>query len=61
MKLNDTTLLKTNALIDGEWVSSDTNDVLPVKNPATGDIIAEVAKSSANQTRIAIEASADAM
>ena len=61
MKLNDTTLLKTNALIDGEWVSSDTNDVLPVKNPATGDIIAEVAKSSANQTKMAIDASADAM
>ena len=61
MKLNDKTLLKTNALIDGEWVSSDTNDVLPVKNPATGDIIAEVAKSSANQTKIAIDASADAM
>ena len=61
MKLNDTTLLKTNALIDGEWVPSDTNDVLPVKNPATGDIIAEVAKSSANQTKIAIGASADAM
>ena len=61
MKLNDTTLLKTNALIDGGWVSSDTNDVLPVKNPATGDIIAEVAKSSANQTKMAIDASADAM
>ena len=61
MKLNDKTLLKTNALIDGEWVPSDTNDVLPVKNPATGDIIAEVAKSSANQTKIAIESSADAM
>ena len=61
MKLNDTTLLKTNALIDGEWVSSETNDVLPVKNPATGDIIAEVAKSSANQTKMAIDASADAM
>ena len=61
MKLNDTTLLKTNALIDGEWVPSDTNDVLSVRNPATGDIIAEVAKSSANQTKIAIDASADAM
>ena len=61
MKLNDTTLLKTNALIDGDWVPSDTNDVLPVKNPATGDIIAEVAKSSANQTKIAIDAAADAM
>ena len=61
MKLNDKTLLKTNALINGEWVPSDTNDVLSVRNPATGDIIAEVAKSSANQTRIAIEASADAM
>ena len=61
MKLNDTTLLKTNALIGGEWVSSDTNDVLPVKNPATGDIITEVAKSSANQTKMAIDASADAM
>ena len=61
MKLNDKTLLKTNALINGEWVPSDTNDVLSVRNPATGDIIAEVAKSSANQTRIAIEGSADAM
>ena len=61
MKLNDKTLLKTNALINGEWVASDTNDVLSVRNPATGDIIAEVAKSSANQTKIAIESSADAM
>ncbi len=61
MKLNDKTLLKTNALINGEWVPSDTNDVLSVKNPATGDIIAEVAKSSANQTKMAIDASADAM
>ncbi len=61
MKLNDKTLLKTSSLINGEWVPSGTNDVLSVRNPATGDIIGEVAKSSANQTRIAIEASADAM
>ena len=61
MKLDDKTLLKTSALINGEWVSSDTGDLFPVKNPATGDIITQVSKSSANQTKRAIEVSAVAM
>ncbi len=61
IKLNDNTLLKTDALINGEWVPSDNGDLLPVKNPATGDVITQVSKSSANQTKMAIEAAAIAM
>ena len=61
MKLNDKSLLKTRALIDGQWQESDEGLTLPVKNPATAKIIAEVSKIGVNQTRQAIEAADRAM
>ena len=41
VSLNDTSLLKTGAYINGQWVASDSGDTLDVTNPATGEVIAE--------------------
>lgn len=59
--LNEPTLLKTRAYIDGEWCDADNGATLPVLNPATGDVLTDVAKVGADETRRAIEAAARAM
>jgi succinate-semialdehyde dehydrogenase/glutarate-semialdehyde dehydrogenase len=61
LQIADKALLKTQALINGEWVNADNGETLPVTNPATGDVIAEVAKCGTAETRRAIEAAATAM
>ena len=61
LDLADPLLLKTRAYIDGQWVDADSGASLPVRNPATGEVIAEVAKVSAVETRRAIEAASAAM
>jgi len=55
LKLRDPSLLKTQGYINGEWVAADTGATLPVTNPATGEVIAEVANCGAPETRRAIE------
>ncbi len=54
--LADKGLLKTNAYINGQWVDSDNGSTRPVTNPATGEVIAEVANCGTAETRRAIEA-----
>jgi len=54
LKLNDHSLLVTNAFIDGAWVGSDKRT--PVRNPATGDVVAEVADVGVAGARAAIDA-----
>ena len=61
LDLADPLLLKTRAYIDGQWVDADSGASLPVRNPATGEVIAEVAKVSVAETRRAIEAASAAM
>ena len=56
IKLNNPSLLKTQAFIDGQWVSSIDGSTLPVTNPATNEIITEVAKCGKNETIKMIEA-----
>ena len=56
MQISDTSLLKTKAYVDGEWIDADSGDTLPVLNPATGETIAEIAKCGTAETRRAIEA-----
>ena len=56
MKLADQSLLKTQAYIDGQWVDADSGKTLEVLNPATGKVIAEIAKCGTAETRRAIEA-----
>ncbi|MEK3906021.1 NAD-dependent succinate-semialdehyde dehydrogenase [Oceanobacillus sp. FSL W7-1309] len=41
--------------IDGEWIESQTGEVIQVVNPATGEVIGSVAKGGGNETEKAIE------
>ncbi|MEE8220682.1 MAG: NAD-dependent succinate-semialdehyde dehydrogenase [Woeseiaceae bacterium] len=61
MQIADKALLKTQAFINGEWVDADNGDTLAITNPANGEVIAEVAKCGAAETRRAIEAAEAAM
>lgn len=61
MQITDKVLLKTQAFINGEWVDADNGETLAVTNPANGEVIAEVAKCGAAETRRAIEAAEAAM
>jgi succinate-semialdehyde dehydrogenase/glutarate-semialdehyde dehydrogenase len=56
MHINDSELLKTRAFIDGQWIDADDGSVFAVTNPATGEVMAEVARCGAAETRRAIEA-----
>ncbi|MCV6604739.1 MAG: NAD-dependent succinate-semialdehyde dehydrogenase [Porticoccaceae bacterium] len=56
LALNDAALLKTSAYINGQWVAADSGETLAVNNPATGEILAEVARCGTAETRRAIEA-----
>ncbi|MDH3387345.1 MAG: NAD-dependent succinate-semialdehyde dehydrogenase [Gammaproteobacteria bacterium] len=60
IQISDQALLRTQAYINGEWVDADSGETVPVTNPATGEVIAEVAKCSTAETRRAIEAAAAA-
>ena len=52
--LNDPSLLKTNGLINGEWVPG--TDRFDVTDPATGRKLADVANLGAVETAAAIDA-----
>jgi succinate-semialdehyde dehydrogenase / glutarate-semialdehyde dehydrogenase len=58
--LHNSALLQTRAFINGEWCDADTQKVFAVRNPATGEIIAQVADLGVNETRRAITAAAQA-
>ncbi len=61
LKLNDPTLFKTKAYIDGQWLDGDSGETFAVTNPATGEKLAEVASVGAAETRRAIAAAEQAM
>ena len=56
MKLSDPSLLKTDAFINGAFVSAPQDKRFAVKNPSTGDIVAEVADFRAEGITAAIDA-----
>jgi len=58
LKLKDETLLKSDAFVNGEWLASSKR--FPVKNPATGEVLAQVADLGASETERAVAAAADA-
>ena len=60
IQISDQGLLKTKAYINGQWVDADSGETVPVTNPATGEVIAEVAKCGTAETRRAIEAAGTA-
>ncbi|WP_374764573.1 NAD-dependent succinate-semialdehyde dehydrogenase [Yunchengibacter salinarum] len=56
MKLNDESLLKRHAYINGEWVAAEGRFELEVTNPSTGEVIASVPDLGVDSTSQAIEA-----
>ena len=60
-QLSDPGLLQTQAFIDGQWVDALDGAMLDIINPATGEVIASVARVGATETASAIQAAARAM
>ena len=56
MQLDDTTLFRQQALIDGRWRDAAGGEVISVTNPANGEKLGSVPKMGADETREAIEA-----
>jgi succinate-semialdehyde dehydrogenase/glutarate-semialdehyde dehydrogenase len=59
--LKDTTLLQGKAYINGCWIDADSGETLAVTNPATGEVVAHVAKCGTAETRRGVEAAAAAL
>ena len=60
-QLSDQGLLKTQAFINGHWIDANDGATIDVTNPATGEVLASVAKVGAAETAQAIEAAEKAM
>jgi succinate-semialdehyde dehydrogenase / glutarate-semialdehyde dehydrogenase len=54
-------LLRKQGYVAGKWVDADSGETFPVTNPATGDVLAEVPRMGAAETRRAIEAAQRAL
>ena len=61
LPLKDPTLLQHQAYIDGQWVDADDGATVAVTNPVNGELIVEIARVGAAETRRAIEAAKAAM
>lgn len=56
LQLRETQLVRTNGYIDGRWSSAVDGRTFPVMNPATGEVLVEVANMGVEETHAAIEA-----
>ncbi|WP_440965970.1 NAD-dependent succinate-semialdehyde dehydrogenase [Massilia sp. GER05] len=56
LNLNDSSLLRQQAYIDGAWCDADDGKTVPVINPATGETLGTVPHMGARETRRAIDA-----
>jgi succinate-semialdehyde dehydrogenase / glutarate-semialdehyde dehydrogenase len=54
-------LLRRQAYVDGTWADADSGETFPVTNPATGEVLAEVPRMGAAETRRAIAAAERAL
>ncbi|MFL0802686.1 MAG: NAD-dependent succinate-semialdehyde dehydrogenase [Agarilytica sp.] len=54
LTLQDTSLLRFQNYIGGQWMDAESGETLNVYNPATGEVIATVTNASINDTRAAI-------
>jgi succinate-semialdehyde dehydrogenase/glutarate-semialdehyde dehydrogenase len=54
-------LLRRQAHVGGEWVDADSGETFPVVNPANDEVLAEVPRMGAAETRRAIEAARRAL
>ena len=60
LKLKDETLLRADAYVNGAWVGAQSGARFAVKNPANGELLAQVADLHEMDTRAAIEAASAA-
>ncbi len=56
MRISDKGLLRPQAYIDGQWCQADSGETFDVRDPATGNVVATVAKCGTAETRRAVEA-----
>ena len=61
IELTDPSLLRADAFIGGEWVAADDGGRFDVDNPATGEVLAEVARCGQAETARAIRSAGDAL
>ena len=61
MQLNDPTLFRQQALINGRWRDASSKETLAVTNPANGQQLGSVPKMGSAETREAIDAAAGAL
>ncbi|EAR5802283.1 NADP-dependent succinate-semialdehyde dehydrogenase [Salmonella enterica] len=61
MQLNDSTLFRQQAFIDGDWRDARGGDVITVSNPANGKPLGNVPQMGAQETRDAIDAASRAL
>lgn len=59
--LRDAELLKQRCLVDGAWIDADDGAVIPVINPANGEVIANVPRCGQVETLRAIDAAERAL
>lgn len=59
--LKDSSLLRREAFVNGEWLTADSGKTFAVTNPATGEILAQVADLGAEETQRAIAAAEAAL
>lgn len=60
MQLNDLSLLKNQAYLNGQWVNADNSAVFAVTNPANGEVITEVPDMGQDEIRSVINAASSA-
>ncbi|HEY4467221.1 MAG TPA: NADP-dependent succinate-semialdehyde dehydrogenase [Klebsiella sp.] len=61
MQLNDPTLFRQQAMINGRWRDASSGETIAVTNPANGQQLGSVPKMGAEETREAIDAAARAL
>jgi succinate-semialdehyde dehydrogenase/glutarate-semialdehyde dehydrogenase len=54
-------LMRRQGFVDGKWVDADSRETFPVTNPATGEVVAEVPRMGAAETRRALAAAERAL
>ena len=60
ISLLDPSLLRTQALLGGKWSDADSGSTFAVRDPASGEVLAQVPRCGPAETRRAIEAAAAA-
>ena len=61
MQLNDSTLFRQQAFIQGKWCDAESKKTIEVTNPANAQLLGTVPKMGVNETRTAIEAANQAL